>query len=89
VVIFERVTLRPRQVTLHGLTAAPPKQTDLRSGRWNGQTCQLEVLPPDTRAHIPDRGIGWYLHLAVFIRDHEADGGERQIVRALLGGGGS
>jgi hypothetical protein len=90
-VIFEGVTLRPRHGTLHGLSPSPPKQTDLRNGRWDEQTRQLEVLPPDALAKILNHWVRWYLHLAVFIRrEREVEGRERRhIARALLRGEGS
>jgi hypothetical protein len=89
-VIFERVALRPRHVTLHGLSTSAPKQTDLRSERSNEQTCKLEVLPHDALANLLNRRIRRYLHPAVFIQGLEANGRERRhIARALLGGGWS
>jgi hypothetical protein len=90
VVIFERVTLRSRHHTLYGLITSPPKQSALRSGRWNEQTCQLEILPPDALANILNRWIRWYLHLAIFERDRKAEGRKRHhLARAVLWGGGS
>jgi hypothetical protein len=90
VAIFERITPRPGHVTLHGLTTSLPKQTDLLNGCWNEQTCQPELLPPSALANILNRWIRWHLHLAVFVRDREAEGREQcHMARALLRGGES
>jgi hypothetical protein len=87
VAIFERVALGPEQIARHGLTTYPPKPTDLRSGRWRGDTCQLEALPPDVLAHILDRAIVWWFDEYVLADDREKEQEERRkITRALPSG---
>lgn len=49
---FERIALTADQVRTHALPTAPPKATDTRSKTWEGGTCQLEALAPDTIATI-------------------------------------
>jgi len=87
VTIFERVALRPEHVERHGLTSYPPKPSDLRSGRWEGETCQLEALPPDVLAEALDAAIRRHLDEVALAEDREAEPGERRsIARALPSG---
>jgi hypothetical protein len=84
VVSFERVALRPHHIDHYQLTTYPPKATDLRSGRWSGETCQLEALPPDTLAGVLNDAVTWHLDHDVLIEDREAEAQERrQIAKAL------
>ena len=85
VAIFQRVALQPHHIRIYQLTTYPPKPTDLRSGHWEGGTCQLEALPPDVLAHTLDQAIRGHLDEAVLEEDREAEQGERRnITRALL-----
>lgn len=59
----ERVALRPEQVEQHDLETAPPKKTDSRARHWQGETCQLEALPPDTLAGLLNDAILDHLDL--------------------------
>lgn len=52
-----RVALTSEQVSEHGLPTAPAKLTDGRSASWEGETCQLEALPPDLLARIVEGAI--------------------------------
>lgn len=45
-----RVALTPEQVAYHRLPTAPAKQSDGRSAKWSGETCQLEAMAPDLLA---------------------------------------
>jgi hypothetical protein len=85
--IFERVALQPEHIARYQLTTYPPKATDLRSGRWEGGTCQLEALPPDLLAEQLDRAINRYLDEGVLKEDREAEvAARRNITRALPAG---
>jgi hypothetical protein len=84
VAVFERVALQPKHIGLYQLTIYPPKPTDLRSGRWEGGTCQLEALPPDVLAEQLDQAIRRHLDGAVLEEDREAEvAARRNIARAL------
>jgi hypothetical protein len=65
------VALQPKHIGLYQLTTYPPKPTDLRSGRWEGGTCQLEALPPDVLAEQLDLAIRRHLDGAVLEEDRE------------------
>ncbi len=47
-----RVALTGEQVAGYGLATTPAKATDSRSGRWHGETCQLEALAPNLLADL-------------------------------------
>lgn len=54
---FRRVALTADQVRNYSLPTAPPKATDSRSKSWQGETCQLEALPPDTIANLLRKAV--------------------------------
>lgn len=84
VAIFQRVALRPEHIIFYRLTTYPPKATDLRSGRWEGPTCQLEALPPDVLAERLDHAIRQWLDEVILEEDREAEvTSRRNITRAL------
>ena len=87
VAVFERIALTPEQVGKYGLTTYPPKPTDLRSGRWSGETCQLEALPPDTLAFEVDAAIMRHLDSEVLATDREAGAQERRKIALALPSG--
>lgn len=49
---FERVALTEDQVDDMGIPTAPPKKTDSRSKNWDGDTAQLEAIPPDVLSQM-------------------------------------
>jgi hypothetical protein len=61
-----RVALTAQQVAQYELPTAPPKKTDSRSKSWDGDTCQLEALPPDVLADVVDNAIRAHLDLDVY-----------------------
>ncbi len=50
--ISRKIALTAEQVAAFRLPTAPAKKTDSRSRDWEGETCQLEALPPDALAEI-------------------------------------
>lgn len=56
-VLGRRVALTREQVELWQLPTAPPKPTDTRTKRFDGETCQLEALSPDTLAGLVRQAI--------------------------------
>jgi hypothetical protein len=87
-IIPKRVALTEQQVAAYGLPTAPPKRSDTRSARWNGETCQLEALAPDELADIVHEAIDEWFD---FDRWMEETGRERsdrtELLKALPGGG--
>ena len=65
--IPERVAFTAEQVSDYDLPTAPPKDTDSRSARWSGETCQLEALPPDVLAEIVEQSIEQWMDLDVLV----------------------
>ena len=43
----QRVALTREQVYQYNLPTVPPKSSDSRSARWDGETTQAEAMPPD------------------------------------------
>jgi hypothetical protein len=60
-IIPVRVALTANQVADLDLPTSPAKESDSRSARWSGETCQLEALAPDELALILETEIAsWY-----------------------------
>jgi hypothetical protein len=65
-IIPVRVALTRSQVEAFALPTAPPKKSDSRSASWEGGTCQLEALAPDTLATIVREAIEEHLDGTTF-----------------------
>ena len=74
----KRVALTAEQMDEYGLPTAPAKQTDSRSARWRGETCQLEALAPDLLAEIVRLAIESRLDLDHHRQQVEAEDGDRR-----------
>jgi hypothetical protein len=82
-----RVALTANQVEEYELETAPPKEWD--EGYWEGDTCQLEALPPDILAQIVREAIEDHLDLDVWQEQVEAEEHDRtELLRELPAGGG-
>lgn len=85
--IPQRVALTADQVTDYDLPTAPPKDTDSRTARWSGETCQLEALPPDVLADIVEESIERWLDPDVLAGHRAFEEEERtELLRALPAG---
>lgn len=85
--IPERVALTSDQVIDHDLPTAPPKDTDSRSARWSGETCQLEALPPDVLADLVAEAIWQWIDLEVFEGHRLSEQADRtELLRMLPAG---
>ena len=73
IAVFERAALTEEQVEAFGLETAPPKASDGRSARWNGQTCQLEALTPGQLAGIVERSMMRFIDEDTYAADCEAE----------------
>ncbi len=86
-VVAERVALTAEQVARHDLPTSPAKSTDSRSAKWEGETCQLEALPPNVLADLVREKIESCLAEDV-LEDHGVQELEErvQLLRALPSG---
>ncbi len=83
IAVFERAALTEEQVEAFGLETAPPKASDGRSARWNGQTCQLEALTPGQLAGLVERSMMRFIDEDTCAADCEAEvTSQRNIIRA-------
>lgn len=81
-----RVALTADQVRDHDLPTAPPKKSDTRSGRWEGETCQLEALAPDVLAEIVTDAIEKHLDMNKFGAVLDLEEYDRQQLLSLPSG---
>jgi hypothetical protein len=84
-----RVALTPEQVDDYDLPTVPPKRTDSRSARWQGGTCQLEALPPDTLAALVREAILAELDEGILETVLELERLDRATLLGLASGGSS
>jgi hypothetical protein len=88
-VIPVRVALTADQVGSYGLPTAPPKKTDSRSARWEGETCQLEALPPDAiAAEVENALLQWFDEDTLDEQREKQDADRVALVNALPRGDG-
>ncbi|HZU76718.1 MAG TPA: hypothetical protein VFA70_08135, partial [Dehalococcoidia bacterium] len=81
---FRRVALTASQVAEYQLPTAPAKSTDSRTKRWQGETCQLEALPPDTIAGLLEAAILGLPDLGQLEEDEAVEQVERQRLASAL-----
>lgn len=79
-----RLALTAAQVEEYDLPTAPAKQSDSRSARWIGGTCQLEALPPDTLARTVRDALDGLFEPSRLCREIELEARDRtELLRAL------
>jgi hypothetical protein len=76
--LFTRLAVTPEQITTLGLPTAPPKETDRRA--FEGETTQVEAIPPDTLVEIITHAITTRMHST----SYDAVLAEEDRARALL-----
>jgi hypothetical protein len=82
--LFVRVALVEEHVRMFDLPTAPPKESDGRAKKWEGETCQLEALPPDELRTVVTGTVAGYIRYDVLEEAREAEvTARRNIARAL------
>ncbi len=82
-----RLALTAEQVEAYELPTAPAKQSDSRSARWQGGTCQLEALPPDVLASTVWGELAAVFEPDLLAREIEVERTDRtELLRALPAG---
>jgi hypothetical protein len=81
---FKRIALTARQVEEFELPTAPAKESDSRSAAWDGETCQLEAMPPDQISELLVEAITRWFDLDLLDEDEKQEEIDRRnIARAL------
>lgn len=84
---FVRVAVTAEQAEERGLESSPPKASDSRSARWEGETYQAEALPPDDLAAIVREELArWQdddILAALLEREEEARARMIEVVQSL------
>lgn len=80
---FHRIALTRDQVVEYDLPTAPPK-VSTHSRNWNGDTCQLEALPPNVIAEILKAALWQHIDPSKFLEDCEAEEADCEAITQLL-----
>jgi hypothetical protein len=80
----ERVALTENQVGEYELPTAPPKRTDSRSASWEGETCQLEAMPPDILETVVDDAIQGHLNMDRYHQEVDAEQADEDSIGEVL-----
>ena len=83
---FIRVALTEQQVKTYRLPTSPAKESDSRSKRWRGQTCQLEALAPNQIAALLTDQIERIVNVERMEHTRRIEAWERQELSRLLPG---
>lgn len=75
-----RVALTAEQVERYQLPTAPAKQSDSRSRRWKGETCQLEALAPDEIGRLVETAIRDHLDLDLLDQQIRQEAEDRETI---------
>lgn len=82
--LMSRIAITREQADRYDLPTAPPKKTDSRAGKFQGETVQCEALPPNTLNQIVRTEIEARLDLEAFNANAELEGEERRRIEEVL-----
>lgn len=85
---WDRVALTPEQIERHELPGKPvdnPKP-GTREAKWEGETVQLEALPPDVLARIVDEAISEYFNATKLKSEITREASDKIDIRSLMPG---
>ena len=82
---FIRVALTEEQVDIYDLPTAPPKSTDSRTAKWEGEgTCQLEALSPSQISGLLTEAIEDLINLDLVYEEEHQEQADREKIHTLL-----
>jgi hypothetical protein len=75
---LRRVALTESQIEELSLPTRPTKAADPRSGRWEGDSVELDAIPPKTLRLIADKAIASYIDQSVWNKSSRVEERERR-----------
>ena len=84
-ITFERVAVTPEQVEAWGLPTRPTKKTDSRSKNFEGDSIEVDAIPPARLRQLANDVIDRHVDDRVFQVVAEAEESERELLYGLAG----
>jgi len=85
-VVFERLAVTPEQIEQYQLQTRPTKGTDTRSSGFEGESVEVDALPPSVLRQIVGDAIEQHIELRALELTKSVEDSERDVLRNIAGG---
>jgi len=85
-VVFERLAVTPEQIEQYQLQTRPTKGTDTRSSGFEGESVEVDALPPSVLRKIVGDAIEQHIEPRALELTQSVEDSERDVLRNIIGG---
>lgn len=86
-ITFSRVAVNPEQIASMGLETRPTKKSDSRSKNFEGESVEVDAIPPSTLRRMAEYEITQHIDSAAHDRLLEVEQAERETLERIAAGG--
>lgn len=83
--LFERVAVTPGQIEEFNLPTRPTKKTDSRSKSFDGESVEVDAIPPDVLREPCNECISAHIDPAAYHRMQKVEAAERETMASMIG----
>jgi hypothetical protein len=83
-IYFERIAVNPDQIELYNLPTRPTKKSDTRSRSFDGESVEVDAIPPDTLRHIVRREIELHIDVRELNQLRTIEAAERETLESMI-----
>ena len=85
-VVFQRLAVTPAQIEEYALPTRPTKRTDTRSAGFEGESVEVDALPPTVLRSILQTAIEAHIDPRTLALTKSVEASERDQLASLIGG---
>jgi len=85
-VVFQRLAVTPAQIEQYALPTRPTKRTDTRSAGFEGESVEVDALPPTVLRSILQSAIEAHIDPRSLALTRSVEASERERLTAMIGG---
>jgi len=85
-VVFQRLAVTPEQIEQYALPTRPTKRTDTRSAGFEGESVEVDALPPTVLRSILQTAIEQHIDPRALELTYSVQASERDVLTSLIGG---
>lgn len=86
-VVFERIAVTPEQIERFNLPTRPTKKSDSRSAAFQGESVEVDAIPPSTLRAIVRSAIEQHVDDVALGLTRSVEQSEKDLLRSMIGGG--
>ena len=83
-IYFERMAVSPLQIEAWGLPTRPTKKTDSRSKNFEGESVEVDAIPPQTLRELVRECVVQHIDADVFTRLEKIEAAERETLMRVV-----